>query len=61
MVLSFFSILAPHRTELSKVFQAGCFDFARVKESVELCINISSLIPLLNPSFNANCEQFDSE
>ena len=33
------STLASPLTELSKVFQAGCFDFARMKSSVELCIN----------------------
>jgi len=31
--------LEPHLTELSKVFQAVCFDLAHVKTSVELCIN----------------------
>ena len=41
--------LAPHLTELSKVFQAECFDFAQVKASVERCITKVSLIPLLNP------------
>jgi len=52
--------LAPHLTELSKVFQAGCFNFAQIKASVELCINRlpdaagkSELI--------ANCDKFDSE
>jgi len=34
-----FAILAPHLTELSKVFQTVCFDLAQVKTSVELCIN----------------------
>jgi len=33
------STLALHLTELSKVFEAVCFDFAQVKASVELCIN----------------------
>jgi len=33
------STLAPHLTELSKVFQAGYFDFAQVKASVEQCVN----------------------
>jgi len=28
-----------HLTELSKVIQSVCFDFAQVKASVELCIN----------------------
>jgi len=31
--------MAPHLTELSKVFQSGCFDFAQVTASVELYIN----------------------
>jgi len=31
--------LPPHLTELSKVFQAGCFNFAQTKASAELCIN----------------------
>ena len=30
--------LPPHLTELSKVFQAGCFNFAQMK-AAELCIN----------------------
>jgi len=42
------STLALHLTELSKFFQAGCFDFAQVKSSVELCIN-KLLMLLLNP------------
>jgi len=33
------STLAPHLTELSKVFQVGYFNFAQMKASVELCIN----------------------
>jgi len=35
----FLSTLAPHLTELNKFFQAGYFDFAQVKASVELYIN----------------------
>jgi len=31
--------LALHLTELSNVFEAGCFDFAQVKASVELFIS----------------------
>jgi len=31
--------LAPHPTELGQVFQVGCFNFAQMKASVELCIN----------------------
>jgi len=39
-MLSFWQrTLALHLTELSKIFQAGCFDFAQMKASVELCIN----------------------
>jgi len=34
--------LVPHLTELSKVFQAVCFDFAQVKASAKLCINMLS-------------------
>jgi len=30
--------LLPHLTERSKVFQAGCFNLAQMKDSVELCI-----------------------
>jgi len=33
------SKLAPHLTELSEVFQAGFFNFERMKASVELYIN----------------------
>jgi len=33
------STLAPHLTELSKTFQAGYFNFAQMKASVDLCIN----------------------
>jgi len=35
----FLSALALHLTKLSNVDQAGCFDFAQVKASVELRIN----------------------
>ena len=41
MVSFLFSTLAPHLTELSKVYQA--------KASIELCIN-NFLMPLLNTS-----------
>jgi len=34
-----FLTLLPHLTELSEVFQAGCFNLAQMKASVELCIN----------------------
>jgi len=33
------STFSPHLTELSKVFQAGCFYLAQMKPSTELCIN----------------------
>ena len=33
------SALALHLTKLSKVNQGGCFGFAQVKASKELCIN----------------------
>jgi len=33
------STLPPHLAALSKVFQAGCFNFAQMKTSVKLCIN----------------------
>ena len=33
-----FLTLLPRLTELSKVFQAGCFNLAQMKASVELCI-----------------------
>jgi len=52
--------LAPHPTELSKVFQVGCFNFAQMKASVELCINMLS-DAAAKSGLNANCEKFDSE
>jgi len=52
--------LALHLTELSKVFQARCFNFAQMKASVELCINkLSDAAAKSKPK--ANCEKFDSE
>jgi len=33
------STLAPHLKELSKIFKAGCFNFAQIKYSVELRIS----------------------
>ena len=53
------STLAPHLTELSKVFQAGCFDLAQVKAFVELCINKLS-DAAAEFVLKANCEKFDS-
>ena len=52
--------LAPHLTELSKVFEAGCFDFAQVKASVELCINRFS-DDAAKSELKTDCEKFDSE
>jgi len=51
---------APHLTGLSKVFQAGCFDFEQVKTSVELCINKLS-DAAAKSELEVNCEKFDSE
>jgi len=54
------STLALHLTEPSKVFQAGCFNFAQMKASVELCINkLSDAAAKSEPK--ANCKKFDSE
>ena len=54
------STLALHLTELSNVFQAGCFYFTQMKASVELCINkLSDAAAKSKPK--ANCEKFDSE
>jgi len=39
MLFSFFQHCHPHLSEQSEVFQAGCFNFAQTKASVELCIN----------------------
>jgi len=52
--------LAHHLTELGKVFQAVCFDSARVKASVELCINKLS-DAAAKSELKANCEKFDSD
>ena len=54
------STLAPHLTELSKVFQPGCFDFAQVKASVEQCTNKLS-DAAAKSELKGNCEKFDSE
>ena len=51
--------LASHLTELSKDFQAGCFHFAQMKASVELCINKLS-DAAAKSELKANCEKFDS-
>jgi len=52
--------LAPHLTELSKVFQAVRFDLAQVRASVELCINKLS-DGAAKSEFKANCKKFDSD
>jgi len=52
--------LTPHLTELSKAFQAGCFDFAQMKASVELCIKKLS-DAAVKSELNANCVKFDNE
>jgi len=44
---------------MSKVFQAGCFNFALMKASVKPCIN--RLSGATAKSALANCEKFDSE
>ena len=54
------STLAPHLTELSKIFQTGYFKFAQMKASVELCINMLS-DAAAKSELKANCEKFDSE
>ena len=54
------STLAPHLTELSKVFQAGYFNFAQMKASVELCINKLS-DAAAKSELKANYEKFDCE
>jgi len=54
------STLVPHLTELSKVFQAVCFNLAQMKASLELSIS-----KLYNSSAKsepeANCEKFDGK
>jgi len=52
--------MASPLTELSKVFQAGYFDIAQMKSSVELCIN-KLYDAAAKSEFKANCEKFDSE
>jgi len=54
------STLAPHLTELNKVFQAGCFNFVQMKASVELCINKLSGAAAKS-DLKAKCKKFDSE
>ena len=52
--------MAPHLTELSKVFQPECFNFAQGKASVKLCIN-KLYDAAAKSELKANCEKFDSE
>ena len=52
--------MTPHLTELTKVIQAGCFDFAQVKASLELCINKLS-DATAKSELKAYCDKFDSE
>jgi len=47
-------------TELSKVFQAGCFNLALMKASVELCINKLS-DAAAKSELKASGEKFESE
>jgi len=50
-----------HLTELSKVFQAGCFNFAQMKASaIATCINKLS-DAAAESELEANCEKFDSK
>jgi len=49
------STLLPQLTELSKVFQAGYFNFAQMKSSAELCINKFS-DSTAKSELKANCE-----
>jgi len=52
--------MALQLTELSKVFQAGCFDFAQVKTSIELCVNKLS-DAAGKTELKANCEKCNIE
>jgi len=52
--------MASPLTELSKVIQAGCFDFVQMKSCVELCIN-KLYEAAAKSELKANCEKFDSE
>ena len=56
----FLLTLPPHLAELRKVFQAGCFDLAQMKASVELRINKLS-DAAAKSNLKANCEKFDRE
>ena len=52
--------LLPHLTELSIVFQAGCFNLAHMKASVELCMNKLS-DGAAKSELKADWERFESE
>jgi len=52
--------LPPHLTELSKLFQAGCFKFAQMIASVELCIHKLSDVAAKS-ELKADWERFESE
>ena len=54
------STLPPHLTKNSEVFQAGCFNFAQMKASVELCINKLSDASAKS-ELKATCQKFDNE
>jgi len=54
------STLATHLTKQNKVFQAGCFNFAQMKGSVELCIN-KLLGAAAKSELQTNCKKFDNE
>jgi len=60
IVLSFLSTLPPHLTELSKGFQAECFNFAQREASIQLCINKLS-DAAVKSELKADCEKFDSD
>ena len=54
------STLPHHLEDLSKVFQAGCFNCAQMKASVELCIKKLSDVPTKS-ELKAKHGKFDSE
>ena len=53
------STLPPHLAELSKAFQAGFFNFAQMKASVELCTNKLSDVAAKS-ELKTNCEKTSS-
>jgi len=57
-----FSTLLFHLTELSTIFQKGCFNFAQMKASVEPCINkLSDSDTAAKPELKSDCKRFKSE